>query len=39
MEYLTDNVTAFPEGTSPAKFDEFRAAEAVRTAELAEAGH
>jgi len=31
MEYLTDMVTAVPEGTNPAKVDEFRAAEAVRT--------
>ena len=29
MEYLTDLVTTVPEGTSPAKVDELRAAEAV----------
>jgi len=39
MEYLTDMVTSVPEGTSPAKVDEMRAAEAVRAAELAKAGH
>jgi|SRR5215218_3213284 len=39
MEYLTDMVTTVPEGTSPAKVDELRAAEAVRAAELAKAGH
>ena len=39
MEYLTDMVTTVPEGTSPAKVDEMRAAEAVRAAELAKAGH
>ena len=39
MEYLTDMVTMVPEGTSPAKVDELRAAEAVRAAELAKAGH
>lgn len=39
MEYLTDLVTTVPEGTSPAKVDELRAAEAVRAAELAKAGH
>ena len=39
MEYLTDMVTAIPEGTSPAKVDELRAAEAVHSAELAKAGH
>ena len=37
MEYLTDMVTIVPEGTSPAKVDEMRAA--VRAAELAKAGH
>ena len=39
MEYLTYMVTAIPEGTSPAKVDELRAAEAVHAAELAKAGH
>jgi muconolactone D-isomerase len=39
MEYLTDMVTTVPEGTSAAKVDELRAAEAVRAAELAKAGH
>jgi len=39
MEYLTDMVTTVPEGTSPAKVDELRLAEAVRAAELAKAGH
>jgi hypothetical protein len=33
MEYLTDLVTMVPEGTSPVKVDELRAAE------LAKAGH
>ena len=32
MEYLTDLVTTVPEGTSPARVDELRAAEAVRAA-------
>ena len=32
MEYLADLVTTVPEGTSPAKVDELRAAEAVRAA-------
>jgi muconolactone D-isomerase len=32
-------VTMVPEGTNPAKVDELRAAEAVRAAELAKAGH
>ena len=39
MEYLIDMVTTVPEGTSPAKVDELRAAEAVRAAELAKGGH
>ena len=39
MEYLTDLVTTVPEGTSPVKVDELRAAEAVRAVELAKAGH
>jgi len=39
MEYLTDMVTTVPDGTSPTKVDELRAAEAVRAAELAKAGH
>jgi muconolactone delta-isomerase len=32
MEYLTDLVTTVPEGTSPVKVDELRAAEAERAA-------
>jgi muconolactone D-isomerase len=39
IEYLTDMVTTVPEETSPAKVDELRAAEAMRAAELAKAGH
>ena len=39
MEYLTDLITTVPEGTSPIKVGELRAAEAVRAAELAKAGH
>ena len=39
MEYLIDMVTTVPEGTSPAKIDELRRAEAVRAADLAKAGH
>lgn len=39
MEYLVDLVTTIPEGTSPAKVDEVREAEGVRTAELAITGH
>jgi muconolactone delta-isomerase len=39
MEYLTDMVTTVPEGSSRVKVDELRAAEAVRAAELAKAGH
>ena len=39
MEYLTDLVTAVPEGTSPARVDELRAAEEIRAVELAKAGH
>jgi muconolactone delta-isomerase len=39
MEYLTDMVTTVPEGTSSAKVDELRAAEALRAAELAKTGH
>ena len=40
MEYLTDMVTTVPEGTSPAKVDELRAAEAVRAGlQLAKTGH
>ena len=39
MEYLTDLVTTVPEGTSPATVDELSAAEALRAAELAKAGH
>ena len=39
MEFLTDMVTTVPEGTGPAKVDELRAAEAMRAAELANAGH
>lgn len=39
MEYLVDLVTSVPEGTSTAKVDELRSAEAIRAAELAKAGH
>ena len=39
MEYLVDLVTTVPERTSPSKVDELRAAEAVRAADLAKAGH
>lgn len=39
MEYFADMVTTVPEGTSPAKVDELRTAEAVRAAELAKEGH
>jgi muconolactone D-isomerase len=39
MEFLTDMVTTVPEGTSSAKVDELRSAEAVRAAELAKVGH
>lgn len=39
MEFLTDLVTKVPEGTSPSKVDELRAAEALRAAELAKKGH
>jgi muconolactone delta-isomerase len=39
MEYLIDMVFTIPEGTRPAKVDEVREAEGVRTAELAKAGH
>ena len=39
MEYLTDLVTTVPDGTSQAKVDELRGAEAARAAELAKAGH
>jgi muconolactone D-isomerase len=39
MEYLTDLVTTVPEGTSPARVDELRAAEAVRAAELSKSGY
>jgi muconolactone D-isomerase len=39
MEYLADLVTMVPEGTSPAKVDELRAAEAVHATDLAKAGH
>lgn len=39
MEFLTDMVTTIPEGTSAAKVDELRSAEAVRAAELAKAGN
>jgi muconolactone delta-isomerase len=39
MEYLADLVTTVPEGTSPSKIDELRAAEAVRAADLAKAGN
>jgi muconolactone D-isomerase len=39
MEFLTDMVTTVPEGTSAARVDELRSAEAVRAAELAKVGH
>jgi muconolactone delta-isomerase len=39
MEFLVDLVTTVPEGTTPAKVDEVRDAEGVRTAELAREGH
>jgi muconolactone D-isomerase len=39
MEYLADLVTTVPQGTSPSKVDELRAAEAVRAADLAKAGN
>jgi len=39
MEYLTDMVTKVPEGTSSAKVEALRAAEAVRAAELSKSGH
>jgi muconolactone D-isomerase len=39
MEYLTDLVTTVPEGTSPTRVDELRAAEKIRAVELAKAGH
>jgi muconolactone delta-isomerase len=39
MEFLTGMVTKVPDGTSPEKVDELRAAEAVRAAELAKKGH
>jgi muconolactone D-isomerase len=39
MEYLVDLVTTVPEGTKPVKVDEMRAAEAVRAADRAKAGH
>jgi muconolactone D-isomerase len=39
MEFLTDLVTTVPEGTSPAKVDAFRSAEAVRAVELVKKGH
>jgi muconolactone D-isomerase len=39
MEFLVDLVTTVPEGTSQEEIDNRRAAEAVRAAELAKAGH
>jgi muconolactone D-isomerase len=39
MESLIAMVTTVPEGTSPASVDDVRAAEAVRSAELAKAGY
>jgi muconolactone delta-isomerase len=39
MEYLVDLVTTVPEGTSPARVDAVRAAEAEHSADLAKAGH
>jgi muconolactone D-isomerase len=38
MEYLTDMVTKVPEGTSSAKVEALRAAEAVRASELSKSG-
>jgi muconolactone D-isomerase len=38
-EFLVQITTAVPEGTEPAEVDRRRAAEAVRAAELAAAGH
>ena len=39
MEFLVDLVTTVPEGTIQEEIDNRRAAEAVRAAELAKAGH
>ena len=39
MEFLVDLVTTVPKGTSQEEIDNRRAAEAVRAAELAKAGH
>jgi muconolactone delta-isomerase len=39
LEYLTDLVTTVPEGTSPAKVVELRAAEVLHDVELAKAGY
>jgi len=39
MEYLTDLITTVPDGTSQAKVDELRVAEAARAAELTKTGH
>ena len=39
MEYLVELVTTVPEGTSSARVDELRSAEAMRAAELVKAGH
>jgi len=38
-EFLIEMTTAIPEGTDPAEIDRRRAAEAVRTRELAATGH
>jgi muconolactone D-isomerase len=38
-EFLVEITTAIPEGTEQAEVDRLRAAEAVRAAELAAAGH
>jgi muconolactone D-isomerase len=38
-EYLVEISTAIPEGTAPDEVDRRRAAEAVRSAELAASGH
>ena len=39
MEYLADLITTVPDGTSQAKVDELRVAEAARAAELTKTGH
>jgi muconolactone delta-isomerase len=39
MEYFADLITTVPDGTSQAKVDELRVAEAARAAELTKTGH